>query len=134
NASDMYPQLLNDMRAASKSIHLLLYEWAADAFTEKVRQVLAERVTSGVDVRIMYVPVGSLTMLSGRYVRRMRLAGVQMYPYSPLYLLHTISYRSHRKIAVIDGRIGYSGGLNMTETHLTGPEGFSGWRDTHARV
>jgi cardiolipin synthase len=57
-----------------------------------------------------------------------------MYPFSPLYQLHTLSYRNHRKIAVIDGRIGYSGGLNMTEKHLTGPYGFSGWRDTHARV
>jgi cardiolipin synthase len=134
NASETYPRLLDDMRAASRSIHLLYYEWAADAFTETVRQVLAERVASGVEVRILYDPVGSLTMLSWRYVRQMRLAGVQMYPYSPLYLLHTISYRSHRKIAVIDGRIGYSGGLNMTEKHLTGPAGFSGWRDTHARV
>jgi cardiolipin synthase len=57
-----------------------------------------------------------------------------MVPFSRAYQLHTISYRNHRKIAVIDGRIGYSGGLNMTETHLTGPKGFTGWRDTHARV
>jgi cardiolipin synthase len=48
--------------------------------------------------------------------------------------LHTISYRNHRKIAVIDGRIGYAGGLNLTEKHLTGPKGFNGWRDTHVRL
>jgi len=59
---------------------------------------------------------------------------VRMHPFSKPYLLHMLSYRSHRKIAVIDGRIGYSGGLNMTEKHLTGPKGFAGWRDTHARV
>jgi cardiolipin synthase len=57
-----------------------------------------------------------------------------MHPFSPLYQLHTLSYRNHRKIAIIDGRIGYSGGLNMTEKHLSGPAGFTGWRDTHARV
>jgi cardiolipin synthase len=57
-----------------------------------------------------------------------------MYPFSPLYRLHTLSYRNHRKIAVLDGRIAYSGGLNMTQKHLTGPKGFSGWRDTHARL
>lgn len=134
NASEKYPRLLEDMRAATESIHLVYYEWASDSFTEEVRRVLAEKVASGVEVRILYDPVGSLMMLSGEYVRRMRKAGIQMHPYSPLYLLHTISYRCHRKIAVIDGRIGYSGGLNMTETHLTGPQGFSGWRDTHARV
>ena len=57
-----------------------------------------------------------------------------MYPFSPLRQLHTLSYRNHRKVAVVDGRIGYSGGLNMTEKHLTGPKGFTGWRDTHARL
>jgi cardiolipin synthase len=57
-----------------------------------------------------------------------------MFPFSPLHQLHTLSYLNHRKVAVIDGHIGYSGGLNMTEKHLSGPSGFSGWRDTHARV
>jgi cardiolipin synthase len=67
-------------------------------------------------------------------VRKLRTHGIDMFPFAPLYMLHTLSYRNHRKIAVIDGRIGYSGGLNMTEKHLTGPKGFTGWRDTHARV
>ncbi len=134
NASEKYPRLLEDLRSASASIHLIYYEWASDQFTDEVARVLTAKVAEGVEVRILYDPVGSLTMLSRRYVRDVRRAGVQMYPYSPLYRLHTISYRSHRKIAVIDGRIAYSGGLNMTATHLTGPRGFTGWRDTHARV
>jgi cardiolipin synthase len=123
-----------DLRAASQSIHLVYYEWASDLFTDDVADLLAAKVASGVPVRVLYDPVGSLRMLSRRYVRTIRSAGVEMFPYSPLYALHTISYRNHRKIAVIDGLIGYSGGLNMTETHLSGPAGFSGWRDTHARV
>jgi cardiolipin synthase len=134
NATEKYPRLLEDIHAASESIHMVYYEWASDLFTEDVARRLADKVTAGVEARILYDPVGSLSMLSWRYLRHMRAVGVRMYPYSPLYRLHTISYRSHRKIAVIDGRIGYSGGLNMTETHLTGPRGFSGWRDTHARV
>ena len=134
NATEKYPRLLEDIHAASESVHMVYYEWASDLFTEDVARTLADKVAAGVDARILYDPVGSLSMLSWRYLRRMRAVGVRMYPYSPLYRLHTISYRSHRKIAVIDGRIGYSGGLNMTEKHLTGPDGFSGWRDTHARV
>ncbi len=134
DAREKYPRLMADLRAASQSIHLVYYEWASDGFTREVADVLAAKATAGVDVRILYDPVGSLLMLSWRYVRAMRNAGIQMFPYSPLYALHTISYRNHRKIAVIDGRVGYSGGLNMTETHLSGPAGFSGWRDTHARV
>jgi cardiolipin synthase len=134
NASEKYPRLLADMRAATSSIHLLYYEWASDPFTEGVAQLLTEKVKEGVPVRILYDPFGSLTMLSWAYVRRLRRAGVRMYPFSPLYRLHTLSYRNHRKIAVLDGRIAYSGGLNMTQKHLTGPKGFSGWRDTHARL
>lgn len=134
DAREKYPRLMADLRAASQSIHLIYYEWAADRFTRDVADVLAEQVRSGVAVRVLYDPVGSLRMLSRRYVRSMRKAGIEMFPYSPLYALHTIGYRNHRKIAVIDGRIGYSGGLNMTGTHLSGPPGFSGWRDTHARV
>jgi cardiolipin synthase len=134
DAREKYPRLLSDIRAASHSIHMLYYEWASDPFTEDLGRLLAEKVKQGVDVRILYDPVGSLTMLKHRYVRTLLSEGVKMFPFAPLWQLHTLSYRSHRKIAVIDGRIGYSGGLNMTETHLKGPRGFTGWRDTHARV
>jgi cardiolipin synthase len=123
-----------DIRAARRSIHLLYYEWASDPFTVEVAAALAQKVRDGVEVRIIFDPVGSLTMLSPRYVRKLRRAGIRVQPFSSVWQLHTLSYRSHRKIAVIDGCIGYSGGLNMTEKHLTGPAGFSGWRDTHARV
>ncbi len=134
DAREKYPRLMADLRAASRSIHLVYYQWASDPFTERIAEVLAAKAAAGVDVRILYDPVGSLLMLSSRYLRSMRKAGIQVHAYSPLYYLHTISYRNHRKIAVIDGRIAYSGGLNMTEAHLSGPPGFTGWRDTHARV
>lgn len=134
DASEKYPRLLADMRAATESIHLLYYEWASDPFTEEVAELLFEKIRQGVDVRILFDPVGSYFMLSRRYVRRMRRGGIHMYPFAPIYVLRTLSYRCHRKIAVIDGGVGYSGGLNMTEKHLTGPKGFTGWRDTHARV
>ena len=64
----------------------------------------------------------------------MLAGGVEMYPFFPLYKPHTIGYRNHRKIAVIDGTIGYTGGLNITEVYLNGPKGFTGWRDTHVRL
>jgi cardiolipin synthase len=134
DAKEKYPRLVADMREASSSIHLLYYEWASDPFTEKVADVLIEKVRQGVEVRILYDPIGSFAMLSGRYIRALRQGGVRMHPFSPIYHVHTLSYRNHRKVAVIDGLIGYSGGLNMTEKHLTGAEGFTGWRDTHARV
>jgi cardiolipin synthase A/B len=134
NASEKYPRLLDDIRAASQSVHLLYYEWASDAFTDRVAELLCEKAHQGIEVRILYDPVGSYFMLNRRYVEGLRRNGIAMQPFSSVYQLHTLSYRNHRKLAIIDGRIGYSGGLNMTEKHLTGPKGFSGWRDTHTRV
>jgi cardiolipin synthase len=134
NASEKYPRLLDDMRAASQSIHLVYYEWASDAFTETVAEILREQVRRGVEVRILYDPVGSFSMLKRAYVEGLRRDGIRMQPFSSLYQLHTLSYRSHRKLAILDGRVGYSGGLNMTEKHLIGPKGFTGWRDTHTRI
>jgi cardiolipin synthase len=134
DAAEKYPRLLEDIRGASSSVHMVYYEWASDAFTERVSLLLREKIRAGVEVRILYDPVGSYFMLSRSYVNELRRGGAQMQPFSSMYELHTLSYRSHRKIAIIDGRVGYSGGLNMTEKHLAGPDGFTGWRDTHARV
>jgi cardiolipin synthase len=69
NASEKYPRLIEDIRTASRSVHLLYYEWAS--------------------------------------VEGLRRAGVQMQPFSSIYQLHTLSYRSHRKLAIVDGRVGY---------------------------
>src|SRR5690606_29139647 len=118
----------------SSSVHLLYYEWASDSFTGQVGRLLAAKVREGVDVRVLYDPIGSLMMLRWSDVRALRRDGVRMLPFSPLYRLHTLGYRNHRKIAVLAGRVGYAGGLNMTSAHLSGPKGFTGWRDTHVRV
>ncbi len=134
NAHQKYPRLVEDIKAARHSIHLAYYEWAADAFTEALKQILISKARAGVEVRLLFDPVGSFSVLRSRYVWEMNAGGVKMYPFSPLYKLHTIGYRNHRKIAVIDGKIGYAGGLNMTEAYLKGAAGFTGWRDTHARL
>ncbi|MCV5491181.1 phospholipase D-like domain-containing protein, partial [Escherichia coli] len=78
---------------------------------EDLLRLLSAKVAEGVDVRIVYDPVGSLLMLKRSYIRRMRRAGIRMEPFSKLWRLHTISYRNHRKIAVIDGCVGHTGGL-----------------------
>ncbi|MEZ4674780.1 MAG: cardiolipin synthase [Caldilineaceae bacterium] len=136
NAEEKYPCLLADLKAATHSIHMEYFEWASDEVMQEFKQILIAKAQEGVKVRILYDPLGSYSMLSWRYVREMNAGGVHMLPWSSLLALHTISYRSHRKVVVIDGKIGYTGGLNMSEEHLRGPHGgsFEGWRDTHVRV
>jgi cardiolipin synthase len=136
NGQEKYPRLLADLRAAQHSIHMEYYEWASDPFMDEVKAVLLERAKAGVKVRILFDPIGSFYMLNRKDVKELNAGGVKMLEWSPLLALHTASYRSHRKIVVIDGKIGYTGGLNMAETYLKGPEKgkFTGWRDTHSRV
>ena len=102
NASEKYPRLLEDLRQAQKLIHLEYYEWADDPLTREVLAILRERIAAGVTVRALYDPVGSFSMLTRGYVRALREAGVQVHPYSPIWRLHTVSYRNHRKLVVID--------------------------------
>jgi cardiolipin synthase A/B len=134
NASQKYPRLLEDLRAAQHSISMQYYEWGSDAYTEQVAAILCERARAGVQVRALYDWFGSLGILSADYLKRLRAAGVQIKPYLFDKKLHDIGYRNHRKIVVVDGDVAYLGGMNLSEEHLTGGTHFRSWRDTSFRV
>jgi len=134
NAAVHYPSLIDDLKRSRHSIHLQYYIWADDPFTRELKSILIERAANGVEVRLLYDPVGSFFKLTRRYRRELRDGGVQWAPVSALYRLHTISYRNHRKIAVIDGRVGYTGGMNIGQEHLDGGPTFGHWRDTQVRL
>jgi cardiolipin synthase len=134
DAIEAYPRLVADIRAAKSSIHMQYYIWASDEFGAELRRLLLEKVAEGVEVRVLYDPVGSFFRLSPFYVRAMRRGGVRMRPFSQLWRLHTISYRNHRKITVIDGCIGHTGGLNIGKEHLIPSQDYGRWRDTHLRL
>ena len=134
DAAVFYPRLMGDLQAARHSIHLQYFIWGADDVTEQIKALLVAKARAGVEVRLLYDPIGSRAHLNRTYLRDMRAAGVQVSPTSPLYHLHTISYRNHRKITVIDGTIGFTGGMNIGREHLSGGKGFTSWRDTQVRI
>ena len=134
DASRFYPSLIEDLKAARQSIHLQYFIWAVDPFTEGLKEILIEKARAGVEVRLLYDPIGSQAHVGRRYVKNMLAAGIKMAATSPFYHLHTISYRNHRKITVIDGAIGYTGGMNIGQEHLDGGVGFDYWRDTQVRL
>jgi cardiolipin synthase len=133
DAAETYPRLFEDIRSARRSIHLQFFVFASDRVGQELKAILLEKAAQGVEVRILYDPVGSLFRMSRRYRAELQAGGVQIAPFSRLWRIHTISYRNHRKIAIIDGLIGYTGGLNIGQEHLDGGVAFSGWRDTHVR-
>ncbi|ACN13727.1 Cls [Desulforapulum autotrophicum HRM2] len=135
NGRDKFDQLLEDLEKAQRYIHMEYFIWKNDYLSQKVVQVLEERVAQGVEVRILYDVIGNY--LNSRYRRKLRAMGIKIYPYfnfaSPLRI-HTLNYRNHRKIVVIDGTTGYLGGMNMGEEYIDGGRRFPHWRDTHLRI
>jgi phosphatidylserine/phosphatidylglycerophosphate/cardiolipin synthase-like enzyme len=134
DAVEKYPRLYADMEAARETIHLEYFSWASDDAMARFNELLLRKVKEGVKVRLLYDAVGSFKLLHKRDRTLLAAGGVEIVPSSPIFRLHTISYRNHRKIAVIDGRVGYIGGLNMGEEHLKGTGRYTSWRDTHLRL
>jgi cardiolipin synthase len=135
NATVKYPRLLEDIRAAQKHIHLNYYIWTEDEFTLEVKAALIERAKAGLEIRALFDASGEA--MSKEYLQDLREAGVKIHPYleyRSLSRIHTVNYRSHRKIAIIDGRHGYIGGLNLDKDQLDGGKYFDSWRDTHLRM
>lgn len=134
NAARFYPSFIEDIKAAQHSIHLQYFIWSVDPFTDRLKKILIEKARAGIEVRLLYDPIGSQAHVGRRYVRDILAARIRMAPTSSPYQLHTISYRNHRKITVIDGAIGYTGGMNIGQEQLDGGEGFDSWRDTQVRL
>ncbi len=139
DASEKYPRLEADVKAAKDSIHMEYFIWQADPYMQKFGDLLIRKAQEGVEVRILFDTAGSHFLLwkNRRYLNRLRRGGVKIYPYLNffgLFRLHTVNYRNHRKIAVIDGKIGYTGGMNMGEEQIIGAKPYRAWRDTHLRV
>ena len=135
NATEKYPRLLEDVRNAKSSIHLLYYIWSEDEFTVQLKDALIERSKAG--VKVHGLADATCLNVSKQYLQDLRDAGVQLLPYKAFMkigYLHTLNYRSHRKIVVIDGKIGYIGGMNLDKEQLPGGNRLGSWRDTHLRI
>jgi len=136
SGEEKFELLLRDIEQACQSIHMEYFIWRSDKLTKRIGDALIKKVKKGIKVRILYDALGSI-FLSRRYIRNLRDAGVEIYPYydfkSP-FTAHTLNYRNHRKIIIIDGVIGYTGGMNMGKEYVDGGRKFKSWRDTHMRL
>ncbi len=126
-----FAQLLEDLAAAQRFIHLQYFIWEQDELTAKITAVLLERMQAGVEVRIMYDWLGSISFKK-RELKRLAKAGAKVH--ADVTDIFRINYRNHRKIVVIDGEIGYTGGMNVGQEYIDGGKRFATWRDTHLRL
>ena len=137
NGRELFARMKEDMRKAKKHIHLLYYIFRNDALGREIMGILTQKAQQGVDVRVIYDSLGS--MLSGeRMFKKLKAAGGRVEAFSPLAFSISshlrLNYRNHRKITVVDGRIGYVGGMNIGEEYRGSNSRLSPWRDTHLRL
>ena len=133
---DAFPALLEDIRSAKWYVHMEYYFIEEDKIGNTVADALIECAARGVEVRLIYDDVGSFA-LSRRYIRRLRRAGIQVYPFEKVrfpLLAMRINYRNHRKITVVDGAIGHMGGMNIADKYIEGDPELGPWRDTQIRI
>jgi cardiolipin synthase len=131
NGQDKFDALIADMSAAKQSIHLEYFIWEKDELTKKITDILIDRIKAGVEVRILYDFLGSVTF-SKSELRNLKSLGAEIH--AQVRDLRKINCRNHRKIAVIDGSVGYTGGMNIGQEYIDGGKRFDTWRDTHIRV
>lgn len=136
NGADKFARLKTDLVNARHYINLEYYIFENDRIGNEIADILIERALAGVAVRVIYDHVGSFTV-KNRFFKRMRKAGIMVYPFFEVtfpQLGTRINWRNHRKLCVIDGTIGYLGGMNIADRYIDGGRRFASWRDTHVRV
>ena len=131
SGKDKFPRLLADLAEAKHTITLMYLIWERDELTAKVTEVLLERISAGVTVVILYDWFTSIRYRKSE-LRRLRRAGALVQPCYRRLL--RINYRNHMKVAAIDGRVAYTGGMNMGQEYADGGKRFASWRDTHLRL
>ena len=132
-----FNSLEQDLINARSSIHMQFYIWRSDELGRRIKKILIEKASQGVDVKLIFDGVGCFFKMSRKYKRGLKAAGVEYkYFLDPLNPLsgRLVNYRNHRKIVVIDGETGYTGGMNLGQEYITGGKRFESWRDTGIRI
>lgn len=136
NGEQKFASLFKDLIKAKNHIHLEYYIFRDDELGNELLNILINRVKAGVEVRVIFDALGCHT-LSKSFIQKMRNSGIEVHLFFPLkfpHIFQTLNYRNHRKLVVIDGEIGYLGGLNVGNEYISKDPKFGFWRDTHLRL
>lgn len=136
DGTDKFKSLITDLEEAKDHIHLLYYIIREDQLGTKIANVLIKKAQLGIEVRMLYDDMGSRS-LSNKFIKRLEAAGVQVDAFFPPLIPKInfkLNFRNHRKLAIIDGKIGYIGGFNIGDEYLGKSRKFGYWRDTHLRI
>lgn len=136
NGKETFPAMREAIAAARNYIHLEFYRLEPDTLGTEFKELLKKKAAEGVRVRVIYDDVGSWN-IGKSYLRDMRASGVSIFPFMPVRFpsfSSKVNYRNHRKILVVDGNVGFVGGLNIADKYLYGLPDIGPWKDTHLKL
>ena len=131
----MFEAMLADLRRARKFIFVEYFILEDGVMWDAMVEIMARKVEEGVDVRVMYDDVGSLSSWSPREAASLRRRGIKCVPFNPLlFVSGTLNYRDHRKLLIIDGEAAFSGGVNLADEYINKKEKYGHWKDIGYRI
>ncbi|MDR0229471.1 MAG: cardiolipin synthase [Flavobacteriaceae bacterium] len=138
NGETFFPKLLEDLKKAKHHIHIEYYIFENNSIGLEIENILISKAKEGVSVRFIYDDYGSKTIRKN-IVKRLRANGVECHAFNEIILIafaNRMNYRNHRKIVIIDGTLGYTGGINISDRYDNSrkKENDFFWRDTHIRI
>ncbi len=136
NGEEKFPELLKAIADAKYNIHIEYYIYEQDEIGKEILELLIKKATEGVEVRLIYDDFGSPT-IKKKTEKRLMDAGAEIYPFHKVHfylLANRFNYRNHRKIVIIDGKTGFTGGINVSDKYINNNKGELFWRDTHLRI
>ena len=132
----LFPAMLEDMKKAEKFIFLEYFIIEEGNFWNSMLDILKEKAAAGVDVRVVYDDVGCMMTLPGNYYKTLKSYGINAVCFSRLkgQADNEFNNRSHRKIMVIDGKVGYTGGVNIADEYINEKKLYGLWKDVGIRL
>lgn len=132
----LFVQMLEDLKKAEKFIFLEYFIIGEGIFWNSILEILKEKAANGVDVRVVYDDIGCMCTLPGNYYKTLELSSIKAVPFSILrgQANNEFNNRSHRKIMVIDGKVGYTGGINIADEYINEKMLFGLWKDVGIRL
>lgn len=133
---DVLEDMLRDLKNAQKFIFIEYFIIQEGYFWDHILAILKEKVQEGVDVRVMYDDIGSIALLPSDYYKQLDKMGIKCIPFNRFIPVVSLFHnnRDHRKIMVIDGEVGYTGGINLADEYINKIEKHGHWKDTAIRL
>ena len=128
---EAFPAMLEEMRKAEKYIFLEYFIIGPGVMWDSMLEILKEKAAAGLDVRVMYDGTCEFSTLPRDYPRRLEALGIRCKVFAPVtpFVSTHYNYRDHRKILVVDGRVGFTGGVNLADEYINHIEKYGRWKD-----